>query len=75
MTSTEAVYAWRGADRRGGGRCGQATFAPGELPVQVETWFRQRWQWLVVTRDGLEVARIGRDDRTHKRYWYAEANR
>ena len=75
MTSAEAVYTWRGADRRGAGRCGQAALAPGQLPVQVEAWFRQRWRWLVVTRDGVGVARIGRDDRTRKRYWYAEAGR
>jgi hypothetical protein len=44
-----------------------------DLPAQVETWFRQRWLWLVVLRDGVDVARIGRDDHTHRRFWYAEA--
>ena len=69
---TAPVYAWRGADRRGVGRCGQATFGPGELPARVEAWFRQRYRWLVIERDGLVVGQIKRDD-CGRRIWYAKA--
>lgn len=72
MTSTGTVYVWRGADRRGQARNGVMALPAADLPARVEAWFGQRWRWLVVLRDGAEVARIGRDDRTRRRFWYAE---
>lgn len=63
------MLTYRGEDRKGTARTGNAT---GELPAGLaERLYRQGFRWLIIERLGVQVGGISREGRI----WWGETSR
>ena len=73
MAETATTCQYRGERRDGAGCVG--TFKRGESVIEfVEAKYRQRWAWLTVEENGIEVGGITVNDDTGQRIWWADGD-
>ena len=66
---SEPVIAYKGEDRNGIPRGGQATGIPADL---IRRLFNDRWLWAIAECDGIQVGGIGFNEELQRNVWWGE---